>query len=193
MTSPELYDEDYYDEWTDYKKEAGLQFRKVVVNTFSNVSSCVDLGCGDGNLTKPLENDMDLVGYDFSESAIERCVLNECYVKDLREELEVPSAELCISIEVVEHISEEYANVFAENVCKVSDSYALISTATPGQGGVGHVNEQPRDYWLDIFFDLGMVLDEEKTGTVKNLLENETDHSHMDLLFDNIYCLSKGD
>ena len=39
----------------------------------------------------------------------------------------------------------------------------IFSAATPGQGGQGHVNEQPHEYWISRFESQGMFCDHERS------------------------------
>ena len=61
-----------------------------------------------------------------------------------------------MSIEVAEHLPESAADGFCRTLASASD-YLLFSAAIPGQGGVGHFNEQPLPYWVDKFWKLGFV------------------------------------
>lgn len=58
--------------------------------------------------------------------------------------------DLCISLEVAEHLSEAIANDFVDFLCTASD-VVLFSAATKCQGGTNHINEQWQSYWIDIF------------------------------------------
>lgn len=58
--------------------------------------------------------------------------------------------DLCISVEVGEHLPREKAEVFLDNLCRSSD-VILFSAAVPGQGGTDHINEQWPDYWRKKF------------------------------------------
>jgi len=62
--------------------------------------------------------------------------------------------DLVISLEVAEHIPESSSDIFIDNLCHHSNRI-LFSAATPGQGGVDHVNEQPFSYWMKKFADRG--------------------------------------
>lgn len=57
---------------------------------------------------------------------------------------------MAISTEVAEHIEEEYADTFVDNLTNASDCI-LFSAAIPGQGGEHHVNEQWQSYWVKKF------------------------------------------
>lgn len=58
--------------------------------------------------------------------------------------------DLVQSLEVAEHLKPERAESFAGDLTKISD-IVLFSAAIPGQGGVGHINEQWPSYWISIF------------------------------------------
>jgi SAM-dependent methyltransferase len=58
--------------------------------------------------------------------------------------------DLCISLEVAEHLPKIRANRFVYELTKYSN-IILFSAAVPGQGGRGHINEQPLSYWIKLF------------------------------------------
>ena len=58
--------------------------------------------------------------------------------------------DLAISMEVAEHLKESSADTFIQTLCS-SANVVLFSAAHPGQGGDGHINEQPLEYWIEKF------------------------------------------
>ena len=58
--------------------------------------------------------------------------------------------DLCISLEVAEHISQARAERFVEYLCRAAD-VVLFGAAIKHQGGANHINEQWQSYWRDIF------------------------------------------
>lgn len=64
--------------------------------------------------------------------------------------------ELAQSLEVAEHLYQEYAPNFVKLLTSLSD-VVLFSAAIPYQGGVHHVNEQPPAYWAELFAKEGYV------------------------------------
>jgi hypothetical protein len=56
---------------------------------------------------------------------------------------------------VAEHLSRPRADGFVDDLVALSDR-VLFSAAIPGQGGYGHVNEQPPSYWTERFRAAGM-------------------------------------
>lgn len=53
---------------------------------------------------------------------------------------------LVLCLEVAEHLSEEAGDHLVSELCRVAER-VVWSAAIPGQGGDGHVNEQPPFYW----------------------------------------------
>lgn len=60
--------------------------------------------------------------------------------------------DLALCIEVAEHLPPEAADRFIDFLTSHAD-VILFSAAIPGQGGTGHVNEQPQSYWYNKFSD----------------------------------------
>ena len=58
--------------------------------------------------------------------------------------------DLVESLEVAEHVPAAAAGIFVDNLVRHGD-LILFSAAPPGQGGEFHVNEQPFEYWRDLF------------------------------------------
>ena len=59
-------------------------------------------------------------------------------------------ADLAVCIEVAEHLREASAEPLVHTLTTVAP-VVLFSAALPGQGGHGHLNEQPREYWHRLF------------------------------------------
>ena len=62
--------------------------------------------------------------------------------------------DLCISVEVAEHLSPSRARAFVETLCAASD-VVLFSAAIKLQGGVNHLNEQWQSFWANLFEEAG--------------------------------------
>lgn len=64
---------------------------------------------------------------------------------------------LACCLEVAEHLPVEAAPTLIDSLTQASDR-VLFSAATPGQGGEGHVNDQPPGYWMQMFQQRGFVM-----------------------------------
>ena len=70
--------------------------------------------------------------------------------------------DLAVCLEVAEHLPRKRAAGLVADLTNLADA-VLFSAAIPGQGGVGHVNEQWPAYWTDLFDDHGW----ETTGALR--------------------------
>jgi len=121
----------------------------------------VDIGCGEGAwLAAFIAAGCEGLGIDGPDvdTARLRIPAAAFRVRDLEEPLAPWLAgarfDLAVCIEVAEHLSPARADGLVDDLAALSDR-VLFSAATPGQGGYGHVNEQPHEYWLRRFEDRG--------------------------------------
>ena len=70
--------------------------------------------------------------------------------RDLEQRFAGPQVDLVLSLEVAEHLTPERAESFVADLVAMAPA-ALFSAAIPGQGGVGHLNEQWQSYWAAHF------------------------------------------
>jgi len=126
-----------------------------------NPKSVVDVGCGIGTWLSVFKNKgvHDVLGIDGDH--VDRSVLGQhidaanFIARDLTKQLHVGRKfDLVMSLEVAEHIPEQFADTFIENLVSLGD-YILFSAAIPFQGGDRHVNEQWPSYWQDKFTKRG--------------------------------------
>jgi hypothetical protein len=141
-----------------FKNRHRLNWRAPIVckaiKKIINPSDVVDVGCATGDLVAAYEQlGISSWGIEGSENCIEflECERSKVIIHDLRMPLitlmEDPKFDLVTCFEVAEHIEPEYADIFIDNLRKLSDKI-LISAAPPGQGGHNHFNCQPFDYWV---------------------------------------------
>jgi len=124
--------------------------------------SVLDVGCGTGkSLDWLLLHHIDVHGVEGSESAIRHADHPE---KIQRHDLNIPlqlnrKFDLVWCFEVAEHIHPDYTDAFLTTLTNHSD-HIVMSAAHPGQGGIGHFNEQPRQYWIDKLAKIGYLHDD---------------------------------
>lgn len=137
---------------------------KSIVDAFAP-TRVVDYGCGTGSLLACFRSlGVKARGTEFSAVARQSCRIRGLDVVglDFRRAPSKPpfgEADVATSFEVAEHLpafaGEELVRLLASTAPMV-----VFSAATPGQGGQGHINEQPHAYWIDAFVRRGMGWDE---------------------------------
>lgn len=74
---------------------------------------------------------------------------------NLEQRFSGPKVDLVLSLEVAEHLSPARAETFVADLVAMAPA-VLFSAAIPGQGGVGHLNEQWPSYWAGHFATHGL-------------------------------------
>jgi len=127
---------------------------------FGIPESLIDFGCGTGamvNLARTLG--VRAVGLDIDPGP---GMLKEDLGKyvDLNEQFAVG---LCI--EVAEHINGDRSDWLLDTVGRhiQAGGHLIWTAATPGQGGVGHVNEMPPVHWRDRLYKRNFEFDRNDT------------------------------
>ena len=121
--------------------------------------SVLDVGCGQGAWLAAAEEFgcSRLVGVDgpWVDPAALLSKKVEFSTVNLEEKFRVSKRfDLCISVEVAEHLSAPRARAFVETLCAASD-VILFSAAIRLQGGVNHMNEQWQSFWANLFEEAG--------------------------------------
>ena len=81
---------------------------------------------------------------------------------DLRNKLKKTyKPDLVQSLEVAEHIEENYADVFIYNLVKHNADIIFLTAATPEQDGIQHVNCQEKEYWMAKMKNNGYLFDQD--------------------------------
>jgi glycosyltransferase involved in cell wall biosynthesis/SAM-dependent methyltransferase len=118
-------------------------------------SSILDLGCGPGHFVESMiARGLNAKGIDTDERVIGKPHLEQKSLFD-----NTDKADLVICLEVAEHIPENLSDKVVETVVKATNKYLIWTAAQPGQGGEGHINCQPVEYWKDKFVRAGLIHD----------------------------------
>ncbi len=123
-------------------------------------SSVLDVGCGTGISLDYFKNKGTSVrGLEGSALAISKA-RNAPLIRrhDLNEPIDLGERfDLVWCFEVAEHIHPRWVPALLETLKNHSDR-VLLSAARPGQGGLGHLNEQPPEYWIALMRERGYAL-----------------------------------
>jgi SAM-dependent methyltransferase len=114
----------------------------------------VDFGCNVGWWLKAFVDNgvTDVLGIDGDNMIPEFCLsLHDFVVADLTKPLNLGREfDLALCLEVGEHLLPESAETLVRSLTRHVD-LVFWSAAPPGQGGYNHVNEQPGEYWEELF------------------------------------------
>lgn len=73
-----------------------------------------------------------------------------------------------VSLEVGEHIPQEYESTFIQNLINAKEKGIILSWAIPNQPGRGHVNCRSNEYIRDRFHRYGLKSNYEKEDLLRN-------------------------
>jgi len=143
----------------------------VLVNFLKNneVKKLLDLGCGNAFYVSEINKEgIECEAYDGNPYTPE-LTKGLGKVLDLSQNIDLGKTfDFVLSLEVGEHIPKEFEEIFINNVIKHSHNYILLSWAILGQGGDGHVNEQPNDYIINKITSFGFKYQEEVSSHFRN-------------------------
>jgi SAM-dependent methyltransferase len=128
----------------------------------------LDVGCGTGKaLDFFLSRRIDCVGVEGSTIAVKHAMHPErIVVWNLNEPYRSGRYfDLVWCFEVAEHIHPDFTDAFLDTLCSHAP-HLLLSAAHPGQGGVGHFNEQPAAYWIARLAARDFEYDEDATRRI---------------------------
>ena len=157
----DLYSPRYYQTMVEpYAQRSAQPMAKSIIETF-HPKSVVDVGCGSGALLVALRKlgVRHLLGLDSSEAGLN--IANARGLNTRRFDIttgHMACAEcfdVAVSMETAEHLPADAADRYVALLCSLA-SVVIFTAAQPGQGGIGHFNEQPRQYWVDHFLACGM-------------------------------------
>jgi len=172
-------------------KSASLFIEKLVGISLSNQcpSSVLDVGCGRGIwvaewLRRGVSSALGVDGDYVSRQTL--LVPEENFrAIDISKPFNLTTRfDLVQCLEVAEHVSERAADVLLDSLCRHADM-VLFSSATPGQGGEFHVNEQPYAYWRKKFEQRGYSTFDAIRPHISNLRDIEPWYRYNALLFVN--------
>jgi SAM-dependent methyltransferase len=133
--------------------------------------SFLDVGCGLGHtLQYVLAKELEGLGLEGSSAAINASPVREfIQLANLNKpQFLNRKFDLVWSVEVAEHIHPKYTSTYLDTLVRHGDCI-LLSAAPPGQGGVGHFNEQPQSYWIELMRARGFVLEPKMTAAIQSM------------------------
>jgi hypothetical protein len=121
-----------------------------LISALVKPETVIDIGCGLGTWAAQWP---DATGVDGDWVLRNRlCIPRENFIAhDLTQPLAIDQHfDLAVCVEVAEHLPATAARQLVATCCQLA-SVVVFSAAVPGQGGVGHLNEQWPSYWAKLF------------------------------------------
>lgn len=154
------YDVKFYENQKEGSCASAKKVAPFILALFQNIHSVVDFGCGVGCWLKMFDNGKRKIkGFDFGSGVPVNLIINpESYENiNLANPIDINEKfDLCISLEVGEHIEAKYCEAFIDNLTNAAD-IILFSAAIPGQPGRRHVNTQWPAWWARRFNSRGFI------------------------------------
>lgn len=142
-----------------------------------NPKSILEFGCGKGDLTKCLANHgIEIIAVDgYAKPDFSKFPNIKFSFLNLNNELEVTTFlsnlnsrfDIAISLEVAEHLNPEISSSLIKWMTSVTDKI-IFSAAVIGQGGDGHINCKPREFWHNEFQKNGFMISDKIREKVRN-------------------------
>jgi len=152
----QVYDQAFYDAFSENSAQSAALLLGLLYRVY-RPRSVIDVGCGTGAWLAAAETlgSTQLKGLDGKwvpkEALMSKHI--EFEVVDLAHPLEIDGQyDLCICVEVAEHVPATRAHTLVRALCGASD-VVVFGAAITHQGGRGHVNEQWQSYWVSLFKD----------------------------------------
>jgi len=122
----------------------------------------LDLGCGLGGYLEMFRRwgAEEVFGVDDFEEPEELLVRGSYRHLDLRETCNLGRTyDLVLCTEVLEHIDKSHESIVLSTIANHAKDVIVFSAARPGQPGVGHINCQTPEYWIEKWKNLGWVVE----------------------------------
>lgn len=145
------------------------------------IESYLDIGCGPGGMLELAESKgLRVLGVDgdFTLSHSKPVIIHDYTTGVAPIEGDF---DLCWSCEFLEHVKAEYIPNFMDSFKKAK--YVIVTHATPGQGGHHHVNEQPYNYWVQVFSEFGFKFSATESLKLRSLSSMKSGHLQRSGLF----------
>jgi SAM-dependent methyltransferase len=155
------YDKAFYDYINRGSASSAREILPLILS-LRCIRSVVDFGCGQGAWLREWKKlgVSDILGLDgdYVNKSTLLIEATEFQASNLGQKVDLKRQfDLVQSLEVAEHIPEEFSDVFVDNLARHGD-IVFFSAAPIGQGGHDHINEKPYEYWRDKFLKRGYVL-----------------------------------
>lgn len=169
-----LYDSDFFKDANERKISSASKVARIITENYSFVS-LFDIGCGMGLYILELSKmGKEVLGCDASAEGIHLAPqeITVFYADVTKPIILNRKFDVVLCFEVAEHIEKKYSAQLVDNCAAYSDR-VLFTAAPKGQGGVGHINEQPYEFWIDLFAARGFVFEDDLSQKIRQQMKKE--------------------
>lgn len=138
------------------------------------IASVNDFGAGVGQYKAEIMQQLPTMEWNSYDGAGNVYEYTNGFVNyfDLTLPLELPKADWVVSLEVGEHVPNEYEGMLIRNLHHHNCKGIILSWAVLGQHGHSHINNHSNDYILSVFHELGYIEDLEMKAKLSNPRNN---------------------
>jgi SAM-dependent methyltransferase len=155
--------------WHVYAQDSRQAVVDAILSSFPEARSFADIGAGTGTYAAELRRrgvrvvacEKALFGRAF---AYWQGLRSRSFDLSRSEPARLPRTDVAYCLEVAEHVPPDLGDRLVAYLAHFP--IVVFSAAHPGQGGEDHINEQPKDYWIERFARCGMKVDPASTDRI---------------------------
>jgi hypothetical protein len=166
----EIYNESFF-AYFEHSRQEFYELARILNRHMSDDSAVLDVGCGPAMILEELIElgHSFVTGMDGSVHA-KNPKIPAVILCDFRKGIpQNYKYNMVICTEVAEHLDGRFSGLLVKGLVDTSrrDGRIFFTAATPGQGGIDHVNEQPPEYWHELFALHGWYPDMKETDAIR--------------------------
>ncbi len=115
--------------WADYDNSNQIEAKLRLIQQWipQDVSTIIDIGCGNGKISNSLAEDYDVLGVDISSAALQYVQAKKLQASAVSIPLADSSFDLVLSSEMIEHLTDADLRLAINEMKRLSKRYILIS------------------------------------------------------------------
>jgi len=168
--------EDLYSDYNYWKRHGSMRnweirLGQALVPLF-NIKNVVDFGCGLGSYLEGIVlagvekvRGFDLL-FETTKEAIPEDIKKHISYGNAGKPIDCGKWDCVMSIEVAEHLAEEQADTFVDNLINAAERIIILTASNAG--GKYHINRQLKPYWIKKFEDKGWKYSEDSVNKLFN-------------------------
>lgn len=161
--------------------QSSLKFAQWLASYLPKETKVVDFGCGNGYYMGYLvKQNFFAVGLDGNDET--EIVCQWFYKVDLTKNVKLNERVSVISLECAEHLPKSAQETFVSNLVNACDKHLILSWASIGQPGIGHINCRDQKEVISDIESRGFKLNEVATKEARANVDTNCDWLERNLL-----------